>query len=87
MGLGKLSKYAYSGCMQDDTLSEDEKIALGKILFTLRTQHRHFDEEITALREMGAVDMLKIRRMKKVKLTLKDKIARIEDALMPDIIA
>jgi len=36
---------------------------------------------------MGAVDMLKIGRMKKIKLRLKDRIARIEDLLTPDIIA
>jgi len=31
--------------------------------------------------------MLKLVRMKKIKLILKDKIALIEDKLMPDIIA
>lgn len=73
--------------MQDDELSPEEKETLGKALSALRADHRHLDEEIIALREMGAVDMLKIRRMKKIKLKVKDKIARIEDALTPDIIA
>lgn len=45
------------------------------------------DDEIIALRENGAADMLKIRRMKKIKLKLKDRIAAIEDSLTPDIIA
>ena len=31
--------------------------------------------------------MLTIRRLKKQKLSIKDKIARIEDELFPDIIA
>jgi len=53
----------------------------------LRDKHRQLDNEIKALREIGAVDMLKIGRMKKVKLRLKDRIAAIEDSLTPDIIA
>lgn len=53
----------------------------------LRDEHRQLDNEIQALRETGAVDMLKIGRMKKIKLRLKDRIAAIEDSLTPDIIA
>jgi len=67
-----------------DDLSADE---LFELLKSLRVQHRHIDDEINALRETGAVDMLKIGRMKKIKLKLKDRIARIEDMLTPDIIA
>jgi len=56
-------------------------------LATLKSEHRQLDAEINALRETGAVDMLKIVRMKKIKLKLKDKIAALEDSLTPDIIA
>ena len=65
-------------------LSEEQQTAL---LLSLRTEHRRLDQEIKALIETGAVDMLKLGRMKKVKLSLKDKIARLEDAITPDIIA
>ncbi len=56
-------------------------------LAKLKTEHRQLDSEINALRETGAVDMLKIGRMKKIKLKLKDKISALEDSLTPDIIA
>lgn len=56
-------------------------------LNTLRTEHRHLDDEITALQTMGVTDMLKIRRLKKLKLVLKDKIRVLEDDMTPDIIA
>ena len=73
-------------------MSEDENECVDKaellaLLGRLKTEHRCLDEEITALREMGAVDMLKIGRMKKIKLRLKDEIIFIENNLMPDIIA
>lgn len=51
-----------------------------------RREHRDLDEAIRAL-EMTAGDQLTIRRFKKQKLILKDKIAQIEDRLTPDIIA
>ena len=39
------------------------------------------------MRTSGASDFLQLTRMKKRKLYLKDEIARIEDELLPDIIA
>jgi len=55
-------------------------------LETFRQEHRDLDEAITALQATGG-DMLTIQRLKKKKLTLKDKIAVIEDRITPDIIA
>jgi len=56
-------------------------------LAKLKKDHRQIDAEINALYDIGTVDMLKIRRMKKLKLTLKDKITFIENQITPDIIA
>ncbi|WP_138421599.1 YdcH family protein [Maritimibacter alexandrii] len=56
-------------------------------LEVMRREHRDLDEAITALEGEGRADVLTIRRLKKQKLLLKDKIARIEDVLLPDIIA
>jgi hypothetical protein len=53
----------------------------------LRREHRDLDQAITALEQSGRADMLTLRRLKKQKLMLKDRIARIEDDLTPDIIA
>ena len=69
-----------------DTADEDRTEALS-LLGKLRTEHRRIDQEITALTETGVTDMLKIRRMKKIKLSLKDQIAYLENQTTPDIIA
>jgi hypothetical protein len=56
-------------------------------LEVLRREHRDLDEAIAALEDSGRGDQLRLRRLKKQKLSLKDEIARIEDRLIPDIIA
>ncbi|WP_379548911.1 YdcH family protein [Qipengyuania sp. DSG2-2] len=60
---------------------------LRKWLDTLRTEHRDLDAAITALQATGSTDQLQIARLKKRKLQLRDKIAMVEDQLIPDIIA
>jgi len=64
---------------------------LRKRLASLRSEHRDLDVAIAALAEAGAqngfVDQLQMARLKKRKLALKDRIAAIEDVLLPDIIA
>lgn len=57
------------------------------LLETLKLEHRRIDTEIKAMIETGVSDMLKIGRMKKIKLSLKDRIAYIENQITPDIIA
>jgi hypothetical protein len=56
-------------------------------LEVLRREHRDLDQAIHALEETGRPDQLTLRRLKKQKLFLKDQIAKIEDRLIPDIIA
>lgn len=56
-------------------------------LVELRTEHRVLDEEIVALENAPQPDQLLIKRLKKKKLVLKDRITAIEDKLLPDIIA
>ena len=53
----------------------------------LRIEHRDLDAAISAFESLQPTDQLKISRLKKRKLQLKDEIARIEDRLLPDIIA
>ncbi|PHQ67798.1 MAG: hypothetical protein COB92_03135 [Robiginitomaculum sp.] len=73
--------------MSDEENQDENQVDLRGLLKQLKSDHRRIDSEIVALREIGTVDMLKLVRMKKIKLILKDKIALIEDKLMPDIIA
>ena len=69
------------------TTTMDETDVLRVRLEVLRRQHRDLDEAIAALEGRGPSDMLTVRRLKKQKLALKDRIAQIEDRLLPDIIA
>ncbi|EKD60350.1 MAG: hypothetical protein ACD_54C00799G0005 [uncultured bacterium] len=56
-------------------------------LEVLRREHRDMDEAVHALELTGRPDVLTLRRLKKQKLYLKDQIVRIEDQLIPNIIA
>ncbi|PJF07806.1 YdcH family protein [Pseudorhodobacter sp. MZDSW-24AT] len=56
-------------------------------LEVLRREHRDLDAAIHALEETGRPDQLTLRRLKKQKLSLKDQIVKVEDQLIPDIIA
>ena len=53
----------------------------------LRIEHRDLDSAIAALADAGSSDQMQIARFKKRKLRLRDEIAMLEDALVPDIIA
>jgi hypothetical protein len=68
-------------------MSEQEEEELRRELLQLRQEHRDLDAAIAAMVETGDVDTIRIQRMKKRKLVLKDRIAAIEDRLLPDIIA
>ena len=52
----------------------------------LRQEHEDYDAAINAMIATGC-DALRIQRMKKKKLALKDKLTQIEDQIVPDIIA
>jgi hypothetical protein len=56
-------------------------------LVKLKTEHRLLDDEIVSLEANPMADQLLIKRLKKKKLALKDRITAVEDKLLPDIIA
>jgi hypothetical protein len=65
---------------------EEEEVR--RELLQLRQEHRDLDAAIQAMEETGAAaDTIRIQRLKKRKLVLKDRIAVLEDRLLPDIIA
>ena len=67
-----------------EALSKEDMVSL---LERLKTEHRAIDREVKAMIETGVMDMLKVKRMKKIKLAMKDKISFIENQITPDIIA
>lgn len=66
-------------------MSEDELTALRCRLKELELEHRDLDATIAALAQDAYVDQLKLRRLKKRKLQIKDTIAQLKDQLIPDL--
>ena len=56
-------------------------------LQVLCVEHRDLDTAIAALGEASSADQLRLARLKKRKLRLRDEIAQLQDRLIPDIIA
>ena len=68
-------------------MTEAEEQALRIKLAELVQEHRDLDSAIALMQEAANPDPFQLGRMKKRKLQLKDLIARIENVLLPDIIA
>lgn len=68
-------------------MAATDKDELKAELARLKEEHRDLDTAIDALENAPARDNLQIKRLKKKKLALKDRITQIEDQLLPDIIA
>ncbi len=58
---------------------------IAHLIAELREEHRDLDEAIMRLSVDPSVDQLRLRRMKKRKLKLKDWIAYLESRLIPDL--
>ena len=56
-------------------------------LYTLESEHRDLDEVIERLSDDKPFDQLKLQRLKKRKLVLKDEMTLIRSRILPDIIA
>jgi hypothetical protein len=67
-------------------VTKPDEVALRARLATLVQEHRDLDAAIQAM-ELTGGDVLTLSRFKKRKLQLKDEIAEINAALLPDIIA
>jgi hypothetical protein len=68
-------------------LSEEEEREVRRELAELRQEHRDLDDAIHAMALSANPDFIQVQRMKKRKLVLKDRIAGLDDRLLPDIIA
>jgi len=68
-------------------MTEAEEQALRAKLAELVQEHRDLDAAITTMAESGPADQLRLTRLKKRRLQLRDQISQIEDTLLPDIIA
>ena len=68
-------------------MTDDDERMLQAELARLQQEHRDLDAAIDALHQSPAPDLLRLQRLKKRKLQLRDRIAFIEDQITPDIIA
>lgn len=68
-------------------LSQEERHKLEERLFELRQEHRDLDDVVQRLLLSPDVEELQLKRFKKRKLLLKDRIKKLEDVLIPDILA
>ena len=66
-------------------MDDDDKLL--EVLKNFEQEHRDLDEILIQLQEKNTIDFLQIKRLKKRKLILKDKIIDIRNKLEPDIIA
>lgn len=68
-------------------MSNIELEGLQHKLEELRLEHRDLDDVIHRLQLTGGLEQLQLQRLKKRKLRLKEQIIKIEDDLIPDILA
>jgi hypothetical protein len=66
-------------------MSNQDSPNLAQQLAELREEHRDLDQAILRMAEEPWVDQLRLRRLKKRKLKLKDWISRLESKLIPDL--
>ncbi|MFO8024858.1 YdcH family protein [Thiohalophilus sp.] len=66
-------------------MDEHEAAQLRDKLQTLVCEHRDLDDVINRLVQDPTIDQLRLSRMKKRKLQLKDMIARVRSRLIPDM--
>lgn len=69
------------------TSDDPQDQALRAELARLQQEHRDLDVAIAALQSSPGADILQLKRLKKRKLQLRDRIVFVEDQITPDIIA
>jgi len=62
-----------------------EELSIQARLMMLRQEHRDLDDAIDQLSKVPSTDQLRLRRMKKRKLRLRDQIEYWESKLIPDL--
>jgi hypothetical protein len=87
LSVGFTDFFAISSAFSKYTMTNEDERELQTELARLQQEHRDLDAAIDALHQSPAPDLLRLQRLKKRKLQLRDRIAFIEDQITPDIIA
>ncbi len=72
--------------MTDQDRTDDQQTIIKK-LRQLESEHRDLDDVIELLADDKPFDQLKLQRLKKRKLILKDEMTLLRSRILPDIIA
>jgi len=80
------SKCAIADQFTREKMAENQDQLKAK-LTELEIEHRDLDDVINSLAQKRDFDQIKMSRLKKRKLGLKDQISSLQDRLIPDIIA
>jgi hypothetical protein len=64
---------------------DSRQAAIQARIAELRQRHRDLDSTIGEMQEAAYVDQLRLRRLKKQKLQLKDELGKLESLLIPDL--
>lgn len=78
-----LNRVLYYPIRVDFNSNDPGEVAM--LIADLREEHRDLDQAIARLVEDPSVDQLRLTRLKKRKLKLKDWIAYLESKLIPDL--
>jgi len=62
-----------------------DPVQIARQLEALRLEHRDLDDAIARLSGDPACDQIRLSRMKKRKLQLKDSISRLQSRMIPDL--
>lgn len=73
-------------CRQSGMIDENIE-EIRRQLAELLSEHRDLDDVINRISADPLQDQLQLQRLKKRKLSLKDQITKLENQLIPDIIA
>jgi hypothetical protein len=66
-------------------VDDKDRKAIQERIKELQVEHRDLDDVVSRLSEDVNVDQLRLRRLKKRKLLLKDQIERLKSLLIPDL--
>jgi hypothetical protein len=81
------ARAVFKGALTGRPMKRIDERELRDELVKLRAEHRELDDQIILLEDSPTADQLLVKRLKKKKLAIKDRMTAIEDQLLPDIIA
>lgn len=77
--------FTYNPTIRETTMAADNSESIHALIQQLQIEHRDMDDVISLLNEDPHVNQIQLRRLKKRKLLLKDRIEKLRSKLIPDL--